>query len=315
MRKLPALITLPVVAVLALSACTNASEEGSSGANPSGGASGTTSGFVIPEPFDVSGIAKDEAIAGVLPAEIATAGTLVVGTNPQYAPAEFLDTDGQTPIGYDIDIINAVGAVLGLDIEIQAAEFASIIPALGSKYDAGISSFTITAEREAQTNMVSYFNAGEAFAVAKGNPLGIDPDDICGRTVAVQTGTVEDSGADTISAQCTTDGKKALQILRFASQSDATNNLIGGKADLMYADGPIVAFAVAQTGGQVEQLGEQFNSAPQGIVTAKADVQLAEAIQKAVQKLMDDGTMTDILTPWGNETLALTTAELNPAAE
>lgn len=308
MRKLPALIALSTAAVLVLSGCTNASEEG--GANPSGGA---TSGFTIPEPFDVSGIAKDDAAAALLPAEIAKAGKLVVGTNPQYAPAEFLANDGQTPIGYDIDIINAVGATLGLKVEIQSAEFASIIPALGAKYDAGISSFTITADRQVETNMISYFSAGEAFAVAKGNPLKIDPTDICGLTVAVQTGTVEDTGADTISAQCATDGKKPLEILRFASQSDATNNLIGGKADLMYADTPIVAFAVAQTGGQIEQIGDQINSAPQGIVTAKADLELAKAIQQAVQQLMDDGTLAKILTPWGNSDLALTTAELNPA--
>lgn len=316
MRKLPALVALSTAAVLALSACTYASETGV-GTGASAGATGSSSGFAVPKPLDTSTVAKDDAIAALLPPAIASAGKIVVGTNPQYAPAEFLGTDGQTPIGYDMDIIHAVAAVLGVGVEVKAAEFASIIPALGATYDVGISSFTITPERLGETNMVSYFNAGEAIAVQKGNPRGIkdmgsDPLSLCGHAVAVQTGTVEDEGADAMSTQCTGAGNKPLEVLRFASQADATNNLVGGKVDAIYADGPIVSYAVAQTGGQIEQVGSQFNSAPQGIATTKSDTQLAGAIQKAVQKLMDDGTMQRILVPWGNGGLGLTTAELNP---
>lgn len=306
MRKLPALFALTAAAVLTLGACTNASET-------SGGTVGTlTDGPSLQATFDPSTIEADEDLRALLPQEIQDSGVLVVGTNPQYAPAEFLGDDGQTPIGYDIDVIKAVGAVLGVEVEIQAAEFPAIIPALGSKFDLGISSFTITTERMAEANMISYFNAGEAFAVQTDNPKKIDPNNICGLKVAVQTGTVEDEGADELSAQCVADGKEPVEVLRYVSQADATTNLVGGKADVMYADSPIVLYAIEQTGGKVEQLGETFDSAPQGIAIAKADVQLAEAVQKAVQKLMDDGTFGEILTLWGNDDGALETAELNP---
>ena len=60
----------------------------------------------------------------------------------------------------------------------------------------GISSFTINPERLEQANMVEYFEAGEAYAVPKGNPKNIDPADLCGLTVGVQTGTVEDEELD-----------------------------------------------------------------------------------------------------------------------
>lgn len=310
MRKLPALTALSLATVLTLTACTDASQSGGgSGSTASGGA--TTSAA---KSFDTSTIKKDDAVAAALPADIASAGKLTVASNTVYAPAEYIDKDGKTPIGYDMDIIKAVGATMGVKVEIQSAEFASIIPALGSKFDAGISSFTITPERMAEANMVSYFSAGEAFSVQKGNPKKVDSADLCGLTMAVQTGTVEDDGAEVLTKECTDAGKEPIEILKYADQADATTNLVGGKADVMYADSPIVQYAIEQTGGQIEQLGQTFNSAPQGVVTAKDDTELAQAIQLGLQKLMDDGTLDKILDSWGNDG-GLDKSEVNPTVE
>ncbi|KZM34423.1 ABC transporter substrate-binding protein [Oerskovia enterophila] len=306
MRKMPLLVALTAAATLALTACTDASQPTDS---PSTGSAGETS---TAAPFDLTSVQKDDAAAALLPADIASAGKLVVASNTEYAPAEFIDADGRTPVGYDIDIITAVGAVLGLEVVIESADFPAIIPALGSKYDVGISSFTITTERMAEANMVSYFNAGEAFSVQKGNPKDVDPANICGLTVAVQTGTVEDEGADEISSTCVEDGEQPLEVLRYDNQADATTNLVGGKADIMYADSPIVSYAIEQTNGEIEQIGDVFDSAPQGIVTAKADTELAAAIQAALTVLMEDGTFTDILASWGNDAGALDESVVNP---
>jgi polar amino acid transport system substrate-binding protein len=306
-----ALVTAAAVA-FALAACSSGSDSGSSsssGAASTGAAAGT---------FDPSTVAKDDEIAALLPEKIASAGKLVVGADTSYAPAEYLDEDGTTPIGYDVDLAKAIAAVLGVTADVQSADFTGIIPAIGSKYDVGISSFTINPEREQQANMIKYFEAGEAFAVAKGNPQGIDPagapNNVCGRNVGVQTGTVEDDElTDSIIPACTADGKDAPNVVRHEAQSDVTTDLVGGKVDVMFADSPIIAYAIAQTGGKLEQLGDVFESAPQGIVVSKDDDALTTAIQKAVQKLIDDGTYGKILTAWGNTDGAVTTAELNPS--
>lgn len=304
MRRLPALTALTaLVATFALTACTDASTDSS--ASPTDGASSAAS-------FDPSTIAKDETIAAMLPADVVEAGLLTVGTNATYAPAEFIGDDGKTIVGYDVDLAKAVGAVLGLDVEVTNADFASIIPAIGSKYDIGVSGFTITPERLAEVNMVSYFRAGEAFAVAKGNPKDVDPTDVCGLSIAVQTGTVEDEALDGLMADCEAAGKPDITPLRYASQADVTTNLVGGKADVMYADSQVVAYAVTQTGGQIEQLGDIFADSLHGIAIAKDDTALAQAVQAAVQKLIDDSDYTTILDAWGNASGAVTTAELNP---
>ena len=85
-----------------------------------------------------------------------------------------------------------------------------------------------------------------------------------------------------------------------------------GKADVFYADSPVAGYAISQTDGQLEALGDVEGVAKQGIAIKKGDQQLDEAVQKAVQKLMDDGTYMKILKHWGVESGALDKAEINP---
>jgi polar amino acid transport system substrate-binding protein len=302
-RKSPLLVVGALAAALTLTACGNDSASG-----------GGTTAATDTGKFDVASVQKDDTIAALLPDAVKSKGTLTVGSDTSYAPAEYIAEDGKTPVGYDVDLIKAIANVLGVKADVQSADFTGIIPAIGSKYDVGISSFTIRADREGQVNMIEYFNAGEAYAVAKGNPKNVDFNDICGKTVGVQTGTVEDDElTDVITKKCTDDGKPAPKPLKYAKQSDVTTALVGGKADLMFADSPIIAYAIAQTNGQLEQLGDVFESAPQGIVVSKKDQALTDAVQKATQKLIDDGTYGKILAAWGNEIGAVKTAELNPS--
>jgi len=322
-RKTPLALAATVAAVtLSLAACSSGGSGGTTGGSTAGttagaGASAAPSGSST---FDPSTVAKDDTIAALLPDKVKSAGTLVVGSDTSYAPAEYLAEDGTTPIGYDIDLAKAIAGVLGLKADIQSADFTGIIPAIGSKYDVGISSFTINPDREKQVNMIEYFNAGEAYAVAAGNPQGITtdgaPNNICGKSVGVQTGTVEDDElTKSIIPACTAAGKKAPNVVRHPAQSDVTTDLVGGKTDVMFADSPIIAYAVAQTNGQLQQLGDVFESAPEGIVVSKDDQALTTAIQKALVKLIDDGTYGKILTAWGNTTGAVTSDKVvvNPS--
>jgi polar amino acid transport system substrate-binding protein len=296
-----ALVATATLAVV-LAGCSDSGDSGS-GSKPSAGAS----------TFDPSSVAKDDTLAASVPDAVKSAGTLRVGSDTTYAPAEYIGDDGKTPVGYDVDLVKAISATLGLKPDIQTSKFDNIIPSIGSRYDIGVSSFTINPDRAKQVNMIEYFQAGEAFAVQKGNPKGIDQSDLCGKTVGVQTGTVEADELGDLSKKCTGAGKKAIDQLSYDSQADVTTNLVGGKLDAMYADSPIVAYALSKTNGQLEQLGDVFATAPQGIVVSKTDQALTDVIQKTVQKLIDDGTYGKILKAWGNEDGAVTTAELNPS--
>lgn len=307
MRRLPAFTaaTALTAAALVLTACTDASQQTAGGA-ASDQASAEAS-------FDPSAIEADTEIAAMLPKEIADKGTLSVGSDTAYAPAEFIDVDGKTPVGFDIDTINAVAAVLGLEADVQTAAFDGIIPAIGSKYDVGISAFTITDERTAEANMISYAVAGSQFGVAADNPEGFDPENLCGSTIGVQTSTIQDEELTEAAKDCEDEGEEPMEVVRYESQADVTTNLVGGKLQAMYADSPITAYAVEQTSGEVETIGEINDAAPYGIVVAQDSEELTEAVQAALQKLIDDGTLEEIFAGWGSEGVVVDEAELNPA--
>ena len=284
-------ITLAVVA-LALSGCTYASEESASPESNSNGAEPSSNAEII------ESIKKDPSIAAMVPDDIKKSGTLRNGVATNYAPTEFIDTDGSTVIGY----ITAVSKLMGLKVATTNAAFPSLIPALGSKYDVSVSAFTITLEREKQVTMASYFKAGFSMAVPKGNPKKISPDDLCGHTVAIQTGTAQETAAQHKSKQCVKAGHKPIDLLSYASQSDATTNVTGGKADVLYADSVITGYAIKQTSKLVAL----------GGITAKNDGGLSKAIQVATQKLIDDGTMKKLLAAWGTQDGLIKTSQVNP---
>ncbi len=300
------LAAVVAVAALALTGCTNASQE--PGPGSSGGAGGA-------DAFDPTSVAKDDALIALLPDTVKNKETLTVGSDTSYEPAEFLDIDGQTPIGYDVDLAKAIAATLGKKAEVQTADFSSILPKLGTVYDLGISSFTINPERSKAVNFVSYFNAGVLWAVQSGNPKGISMDDLCGKKIGVQTGTVEeDPDVSGRSAACVAEGKPAIEIVSLKNQTDVTTRLVGGTIDAMSADSPIIKNALAKTDGQLEVLGDVYDAAQQGIAIAKTDTEFAAVIEKVMNKLIEDGSYEKILTTWNNTDGAITKAVLNPTA-
>jgi polar amino acid transport system substrate-binding protein len=260
-----------------------------------------------------SKVTVDQALAGKVPAAIKSDGKIIVGSDTSYAPSEFLDTDGKTAIGFDVDLFSAVAQKLGLKSEFQSAKFADIIPGVQSgKYEAGVSSFTINADRMKEVNMISYFSAGTQWAAKKG--VTINPDDMCGKKVAVQTATVQVDDLTARSKKCTDAGKPAITIDQYQAQSDATTAVVSGKDDAMLADSPVCAYAVKQTNGQLALAGNIYDSAPYGMVVAKEQTQFAEALQGAVKALVSDGTYKNILSKWGVEAGALSTdPAVNPS--
>ena len=294
-----ALLGLVMVVALVAAGC------GDNGGD-SGGGGGTGTTAAAP--------AVDEALAAKVPAEVKSDGKILVGINAEYAPNEFLDTDGKTVVGWDVDLFNAVAAKLGLKTEYQPAKFDAIIPGLQSgKYEFGVSSFTINDERKQQVNMVSYFNAGTQWGTKKGNPNGVQPDDACGKKVAVQTATVQET-EDLPKRQeaCKSAGKPAITVGSYQDQGQATAAVVSGKEDAMLADSPVVAYAVKQTNGQLELLGDIYDAAPYGYVVNKDQTEFAQATADAVKALITDGTYKTILEKWGVQAGAIDNPAVNP---
>jgi polar amino acid transport system substrate-binding protein len=253
----------------------------------------------------------DQALAAKVPASIKAAGKITIGSDATYAPSEFLDTDGKTVIGFDVDLFNAVAAKLGLKTDWQPSSFDSIVSGVGTgKYDIGVSSFTVNADRLKEVTMVTYFNAGTQWAAAPGNT--IDPNNACGKKIAVQTATVQDDDITAKSKACTAAGKAAITIDHYQAQSDATNAVISGKDDAMLADSPVIAYAVKKTEGQLVTVGAIYDSAPYGYALPKDQTEFGQAIADAVKALIADGTYKSVLDKWGVTGGSITDPTVNP---
>lgn len=304
-RRVIAAASIVAVSALMMSAC------GSDSGGDSGSGSGSDSNQIDAKKDPAPDIKVDDAAAALLPEEYKSKGTLVVGSDTTYPPNEYIDADGKTIVGMDIDMGNAIGKKLGLKIEFQTATFDTLLAALGSKYDIGMSSFTDNAEREKIVDFVTYFDAGTAW-VAK-NGAKIDIDNMCGKKVSVQTGTTQEVDIDARSEECSDAGKDAISIQKNGDQGIVTTNVVSGKSDAMLADLPVILDAISKTDGQLVQVGEMYAAAPYGVAVPKSGGTLKEAIQAAIDSMIKDGSYKKILAKWGADVGAIDQSQINAA--
>lgn len=284
---------LAVAAALTLSAC--------------GGGAETAA----PTPTKASPAAELEAL---VPDGIAADGVAVFGTDASYPPNESVDPASQKIVGWDVELGDAVAGKLGLRSEFQNAGFDTIIPGVQSgKYEIGLSSFTVNPERAKVVDFITYYSAGTSWATLKGNPKGINPDDACGRTVGVQQGTVQIDDIRARSDKCAAAGKPAIDQVVRKQQTEVNADLVSGKTEAMLADSPIVGYAVKQTGGRLQTIGQIYGAAPYGLAVGKNSGTMKEAVLGAVKALIADGTYKRILDKWGVQNGAITNPMINPS--
>jgi polar amino acid transport system substrate-binding protein len=302
--------SLAVICAIAVGAC-GSSNKSSSTASGSGSASPSSSS--TPASSSSSGSGSSGAVASVaslVPSTVKSKGTITVAADASYAPDEFIGPDGHTVVGMDADLVKALGAVMGLKVNVVNASFDTIIPGLSSgKYDMGASSFTDTKEREKTVDFVDYLVAGESFYTkASGGTTISTIADICGKTVAVEKGTTEESDATAQGKKCTSAGKPAVKVLSFPDQNGANLAVSSGRAELGFADSPVAAYQVKQSNGQFKLVGQSFANAPYGLAIPKNS--LTKAVQAAMLELMKNGQYKTILAKWGLTAGAITPAQV-----
>lgn len=257
----------------------------------------------------------DTSLGSLLPAKIKAAGTIKVATDASYAPNEFFDKDNKTIIGMDVDLGKAIGQVLGVKAQFVNSSFDGIIPALGTRYDLGMSSFTDNKKREQTVDMVTYFSAGTSFLVKKGTSGVNGLDDLCGKSVGVEKGTTQLDDATAQGKKCTAAGKPAAKVLPFPDQNGANLALQSGRVMVVMADSPVNAYAAKQSGGAFTIVGSVYGTAPYGIAVPKtgAYAGFSKAVLAAMQKLVDNGTYKTVLAKWGVSEGAITKPVINGA--
>lgn len=294
-RFRPLILTLAAALALVLfAACGDDDDDGGDGEGATATTSATEDGGGAGGEIDISGVPELED------------GMLTVGSDIAYPPIEFFEEGTQNAIGLDVDIMAALADKLGVDFEFQqVADFAGIVGDLKSKrYDVVMSAISITEERSAEIDFVPYFGpAGTGVIVAAGNPEGIEAvEDLCGKAVAAQVGTIQVDYMNEFNAdQCADD---PIDIQTFPDTPSAVQEVSLGRVAAALADDPVAAYAALQSDGELEVAVTGFDSAPYGIGVRKDSPELKAALEAALAAVREDGTYDEILAKWGQEDLA-----------
>lgn len=216
-----------------------------------------------------------------------------IGTEPSFAPFEFMDEQTKNLTGFDVDLINAIADAENFKVEISTMPFDALIPAiLTGSLDAGISAFTITDERKKRLSFsLPYIDAGLGIMINnKFKDTILSADDLKGRKLCAQIGT---SGAMYSSKV------PNAQVTQFNSASETYLELRKGGCDAIVNDRPVHAYYMSTViPDNVSLLDGYISSESYGIVVNKSNRELLTLIDDGLKKIKEDGTYDKIYKKW-----------------
>jgi polar amino acid transport system substrate-binding protein len=280
----------------------------------SAGAGSGTPASAVPTVDVLGSVAKDDAIAALLPDATRQAGVVKfassVGSTP---PSAFYAEDNKTVQGVDIEIAAAVGKVLGVGIDREVASFEAILPALTSgKYEVGTGNFGVTEARKKTIDFVTYINDGQGFAVRKGDDRVKEVkklDQLCGLKIGTGAGTTFEATLEREKHVCPDAGKPEYQVLSFSENAAIYLGLQQQHIDVIMSTINGLRHAASEQ-PNLTFLNE-FKRLDVGFAFKKGSP-LAPAFQAAVNKLIADGTYQRILEKWGTRDSAIPESRISP---
>lgn len=262
--------------------------------------------------------AAGQAGAG-LPQTVKDKGGLVIGSELTTPPLTYLDTDGKTVKGLNHDLAQALGAKLGIKVTFAQYAFAGLIPAVQSgKVDLAMDIINDTRERQGLVDFVDYLRNGTTILLKKGNPEGIRVlTDLCGRSVAAVRGSVQIGLVEKASATCTAQGRPGITINQYANPPEARLQVQTGKNTAFLGNTPVMLYLAKNADGGATfeaATAERYMEQPVGLIFAKGNAQLRDAVLGALAQLWADGTYARLLDQYGLRDLALERPTVNGAA-
>lgn len=214
-----------------------------------------------------------------------TEGVLTMGTNAAFPPYEYYE--GDTVVGIDAEIAQAIAEKLGLTLEIVDMDFNSIITAVQSgKVDVGIAGMTVEPDRLENVDFTDSYATGVQVVIVTEDSEIASVDDLEGKLIGVQEGTTgwsycsEDYGDD--------------MVIPYTNGATAVQALLDGKVDCVVIDQqPALSFVEANEGLKI--LETEYAVEDYAIAVSKDNTALRDAINTALNELIEDGTVQGIL--------------------
>src|SRR5919197_1278382 len=222
-------------------------------------------------------------------------GSFKFCNDPTFPPMESKTTSGK-PIGFDIDMANAVGKLWKVKANFVETAFPGLLPALGSKRcNMVISGIFVTPDRLKQFPAVTYMRTHRALVVQAGNPKKIKgPNDLSGKNVAVQAGTKYEEYLKSLNDQFKSSGKAQMNLQSYPGDTDAVAQLLIGRADAVMTQDTSGAFQKKQHPGKLALAYLFPESDAFGIYYRKSDTKMGTALRSAIKTLKKKGTLKKI---------------------
>lgn len=248
----------------------------------------------------IAALAFASTVHSAEPLKTIEQGQLAYGVAATFAPFEY--TQNGALVGFDIDLINAVAKEMKLAPNAQNMDFGGLIPALqGGRIDIINSAMYMTPARAGQVDFVPYLKLGDRVIVQASNPAKITgrDDSICGKTIAVTLGGIEESYARADVQRCTAAGHGAPTVLTLPTAQDSALSLRQGRADAIYNSTPGTVTMLTEVPGVYEAVGPEFEQTTSiGIAVNKGNSAMATALKDALAKVVANGTYKKLIAKW-----------------
>ncbi|CAF3655637.1 unnamed protein product [Adineta steineri] len=202
------------------------------------------------------------------------------------------------PTGFDIDLLDYIADIYNIKFSYQYADFSDFISMVQNDKDLiSISTETDTAAREKNVSFAQFFKSGTSFLVRSSYTETINGlSDLCGKKVAVLTGTTQESDVTTQNAQC---GSNPITINSFVSEAELVTALEDETVDVVLDDDASIIADIQNSNGQLKKAGTTYDIAPYGILCNKNNEQLCCALVNAINYLISEGTYAKLLEKYG----------------
>lgn len=210
----------------------------------------------------------------------------------QYPPFNYINESGELT-GFDIDIANAIAEKMGVTAKPETIAWDGIITALtGKRFDMIIGSMAITEARLEKVNFSDpyYYDGAQLFVMEDSSLPSID--ELTDGKVGVVTGTTFHSFLS--------ENYPNVEILQFESDVDNIRALTQGRMDALVTGKFVGLGAPDQYGIAIKPAGSLLYAEKIGIAIRKEDTDLLNAVNTALQEIIDDGTYEAISQKWFN---------------
>jgi len=220
-------------------------------------------------------------------------GVLTVGMEIGYPPMEYFDTDGETPVGFDVSLAKALADKLGLEFSYVDTAWDGIFAGVDTgKYDCIISSVTYTEEREEKFNFTKpYITNSQLLVVrsdAKVKPKSLE--ELNGLRLTYQAETT----SDTMATGWQESSGLKLEVFEYDKVMNCFDELNLGRVDVILVDSVVAAEYLRRPDNPYEVSAEVSDDEVLAICLKKGNDALTEALNKALDELYEDGTLKKI---------------------